>query len=226
VYDDFLFPGVVREHWQMEGPDRIALMGVLARVRPKGALEVGVYYGGSLSLTSQFAQHIIAIDIDPAVRERVKVPANAELMIGNSLDMIPRALERFKKLNLPLEYVLIDADHSKEGVRRDINLVLEYKPERPMLILAHDSGNPDCRAGILAAKWQSNPYVHYVQCDFVPGQIIEHEVHDGRATVWGGFALAYLNPQPRASELVVSQGSITMVRGLQFLGRDLSLING
>ena len=204
--------------------ERIALTGVLARVRPRGALEVGVYYGGSLSLATQFCEHLIAIDIDPAVRGRFPVPENAQLLIGDSSIMIPRALSRFEELGLPLQYVLIDADHSAEGVRRDLNLVLQYRPRTPMVILAHDSGNPGCRAGILAADWNANPHVHFVQCDFVPGQIIEHSIHDGRGEVWGGLALAYLDPKPRSQDTVVAQGAATTVRGAQFLAQDLSRI--
>jgi hypothetical protein len=159
------------------------------------------------------------------VRERFPIPDNVELMIGNSLELIPRALTRFKQLGIPLEYVLIDADHSAEGVRRDLNLVLAYRPSRPMVILAHDSGNENCRKGILAADWNSNPHLHFVQCDFVPGQIIEHTVQNGKGEVWGGLALAYLDPRPRAGDAVVSQGAATMVRVAQFAARDLSVMD-
>jgi cephalosporin hydroxylase len=225
LYEELLFPGVIRENWQMMECERIALTGVLARVRPRGALEIGVYYGGSLSLAAQFCQRILAIDIDPAVRDRFTLPPNAELWIGDSRELIPHALADFQKREIPLEYVLIDAQHSSEGVRRDVNLVLQYRPVTPMVILIHDSGNADCRAGILSADWKSNPHVRVVQCDFVPGQIIEHSIRNGRGEVWGGLALAYLDPQPRTGEIVVSQGSATTVRGAQFLADDLSLLS-
>jgi hypothetical protein len=224
LYQDLLFPGVIRENWQMMECERIALTGVLARTRPRAALEVGVYYGGSLSLAAQFCQSIIAIDIDPAVRDRLELPRNVELLIGNSREMIPKALARLEELRLPLQYVLIDAEHSPEGVRRDINLVLKYLPRTPMLMLIHDSGNAGCRAGILAADWNSNPRVHFVQCDFVPGQIIEHSIRDGRGEVWGGLALAYFDPRPRSGNIVVSEGSATMVRAAQVVAQDLSLL--
>ena len=224
MYEELLFPGVIRDNWQMMECERIALTGVLARVRPQGALEIGVYYGGSLSLAAQFCQRILAIDIDPAVRDRFTLPPNAELWIGDSRELIPHALADFQKRQIPLEYVLIDAQHSSEGVRRDVNLVLRYRPVAPMVILIHDSGNADCRAGILRADWKSNPYVRVVQCDFVPGQIIEHSIRNGRGEVWGGLALAYLDPQPRTGELVVAQGAATTVRGAQFLANDLSLL--
>jgi len=223
-FQDLLFPGVIRENWQMLECERIALTGVLARIRPHVGLEVGVYYGGSLSLAAQFCQSIIAIDIDPAVRDRLQLPRNVELLIGNSRDMIPKALARLEELSVPLQYVLIDAEHSTEGVCRDINLVLKYLPSTPMVMLIHDSGNPECRAGILAANWNANSRVHFVQCDFVPGQIVEHSIKDGRGEVWGGLALAYFDPRPRSGDVVVSEGSATMVRAAQFVAQDLSLL--
>jgi hypothetical protein len=226
LYEELLFPGVIRDNWQMMECERIALTGVLARVRPRGALEIGVYYGGSLSLATQFCQRIVAIDIDPAVENRFVLPKNAELWIGPSHELIPRALDDFRRRGMPLEYVLIDAEHSTDGVRRDINLVLQYHPIAPMVLLIHDSGNPGCRAGILSAAWKANPYVHSVQCDFVPGQIIEHAIKDGRGEVWGGLALAYLDAKPRSGDLILSQGAATTVRGAQFLAKDLSVMNG
>ena len=222
--DACLFPGLIRDNWQMMDCERIALTGVLARLRPQAALEIGVYYGGSLLLATQFAKHVIAIDIDPAVTTRFHRPPNAELLVGNSREMIPRALSRLEAMRLPLQYVLIDADHSAEGVRRDIGLVLQYRPRTPMVILVHDSGNERCRAGILNADWNSNPHVHYVQCDFVPGQIVEHSIRNGRAEVWGGLALAYLDPRARSGGVVLSQGAATMVRAAQFVAKDLSLL--
>lgn len=224
MYDEILFPGVLRENWQMMECERIALTGLLARVLPQGALEIGVYYGGSLSLAAQFCKHIIAIDIEPAVRNRFALPRNAELWVGSSQEMIPRALAQFQKQGIPLEYVLIDAEHSQQGVSRDINLILQYRPAKPMFIVIHDSGNAQCRAGILGANWKSNPHVRVVQCDFVPGQIIEHSIRDGRGEVWGGLALAYLDPQPQSGEPVISQGARTMIEGAQLVARDLSIL--
>lgn len=73
--DDILFPGVRKDNWQTVDCERIALTGVLARLRPRLSLEVGVYHGGSLSLTAQFADRAIAID--PAVPIRFEVPGRA-----------------------------------------------------------------------------------------------------------------------------------------------------
>lgn len=213
-FEDVLFPSVARENWQMMQWERIAITGVLSRIRPSVALEIGVYYGGSLSLTSQFANKIIAIDIDPAVPSRFDTPPNAEIRIGDSNVLIPQVLDELRASGESLHFVLIDADHSSQGIKRDIESVLKYQPTEPMIILMHDSGNPECRKGILAADWQANEFVHMVDCDFIPGQIIEHAVVDGRGEVWGGFAIAYLNGNRRAGPLHVGQGARTSIECL------------
>ena len=128
--------------------ERIALTGILARLHPKLALEVGVYYGGSMSLLSQYSEHVIGIDIDPSVTSRFTTPPNAELRIGDSRKVIPQLLTEVADAGRQLEFVLIDGDHSGYGVKRDIELLLQYAPVVPMVVLVHDSGNPECRLGI------------------------------------------------------------------------------
>lgn len=214
---DLLFPGVATENWQMMPWEQIALTGLLARIRPSVALEIGVYYGGSLSLTSQFVGKSYAIDIDPDVRKRFAKPDNVELIIGDSAIEIPAVLNRIEKANEALEFVLIDADHSSAGVQRDINLILQYTPKRPMIILMHDSGNPDCRSGIRSVNWSGSPYVQSVDLDFVPGQIIEHTVASGKPECWGGFAIAYLGPEVRSHDLVVQASAETSVSAIHRL---------
>ncbi len=224
MFDDIIFPNVISENWQMMPWERIALTGLLSRMKPKGALEVGVYYGGSLSLTSQYVEKIIGIDIDEAVRDRFVPASNVELWIGDSIDLIPRALAQFTAQGLPLNFVMIDADHSAAGVRRDIELVLDYTPVEPMLIVMHDSGNPDTRNGILSANWAKNPHLHSMECDFVPGQIIEHAVTAERGEIWGGLAVAYLDPTPRVGEPRISQSAYTSIRSLHHCAPNLKIL--
>ena len=200
--------------------EKVALTGILSRLKPKVALEIGVYYGGSLSLTCQYAERIYAIDIDPAVLSRFSVPPNAQLEVGDSSVVIKRILDEIRHIGAPLNFVLIDADHSEEGVRRDIEEVLKYVPSEPMVIMMHDSGNIPTRAGIRSANWSMNPHVEFVDLDFVPGQIIEHSVQDGKGEVWGGFALAYLNPQLIFANTVILESAKTSVTAINEICRS------
>ena len=224
IVNDLLFPGVTQENWQMMPWEKIALTGVLSRIRPKGAIEVGVYYGGSLSLTAPYCDEIVAIDIDPAVHDRFRKPENAEIWITPSDQGIPAAFAHFSSKGVPVNYVLIDGDHSTAGVVRDIELVLAQRPTEPMVVLMHDSGNPDTRAGILAVDWAKNPYLQFVDLDFVPGQIIEHAVVDGKGEIWGGIALALLTPTLRAGEPFIQQSARSSIRSLHYCSDKLDTI--
>lgn len=213
-------------HWQMLLAERMALTGLLARLRPRNALEIGTYHGGSLSLIAEFAERVWAVDIDPEVPTRFAVPANADLRIGPADGLVAGIMDELAARGVALNFILIDADHSTDGVRRDIETVIGRfsSPKEPCFIAIHDSGNPACRQGILQADWASCPFVHAVELDFVPGQIIEHAVGPDRGEVWGGLALAYLTPTPRLQDLTIQASSRTSVAALQRCAADLSLL--
>lgn len=216
MFNDILFPDVILNNWQMMPSERIALTGLLSRIRPKGAIEIGIYYGGSLSLAAPFCEKIVAIDIDPAVHGRFPKPENAEIWIEPSVHSVPRAFAYFDKLGIPVNYVLIDADHSFEGVQRDIGLVLDYVPKGPLFVAMHDSGNSETRRGMMAIDWARSPYLRFVDLDFVPAQIIEHTVTENGAEIWGGLALAYFEPTPREGAPAIGRSADTTNRCLQY----------
>ena len=198
----------------------------LSRLRPHRALEVGVYYGGSLSLIAQFCDRVWALDIDPEVANRFPIPANVDLRIGEPTRLLADTLDELNAAGEALNFVLIDADHSAAGVRRDIETIIDRTapPREPMFIAVHDSGNAECRRGIGSASWASSPYVHSVELDFVPGQIIEHAIRDDRSEVWGGLALAYLSPRLRTGELLISASSAATVAAAQYCARNLRIL--
>src|SRR5581483_4486874 len=61
-WQDVLYPGCLRERWQMNDSERMALTALLARRRPRCAIEIGTYEAGSLSLLSQYADFVFSID--------------------------------------------------------------------------------------------------------------------------------------------------------------------
>src|SRR5262249_37847793 len=103
-----------------------------------------------------------------------------------------------------LGFVLIDGDHTAQGVMTDVNLVLKHVPKRPVYIVLHDSFNPGCRQGMLAAGWKDCPYVHYFNVDFVGG-IFFPEKGNTRPSMWGGLGLAVMLPEKRKGELKILQ---------------------
>ncbi|HUF08111.1 MAG TPA: class I SAM-dependent methyltransferase, partial [Rhodothermales bacterium] len=131
---------------------------------------------------------------------------NVEFMTGDSTRLLPPLLERISSNKESLGFVLIDGNHSTEGVRADVNAVLKYEPIRPVYVVFHDSFHPSCRQGILSADWHLCPYVHYVEVDFIPG-VYHYEAFDTARprSMHGGLCLALMLPQERTDELVIHQ---------------------
>src|SRR5262245_30703613 len=139
MLDEVLYPNVPTTNWQMLTSERMALTGLLARLRPRHALEVGVYHGGSLSVSAQFCEKVWALDIDPEVPTRFPVPSNVDLRIGDAGGLLASLLDELDAAAVALNFVLIDADHTEVGVQRDIETVIRRpaRPREPMFIVMH-----------------------------------------------------------------------------------------
>jgi glycosyltransferase involved in cell wall biosynthesis len=199
---ELLYPACLTSDWQMNDSERLGMTAVLHRLKPVCAIEVGTYKGGSLSLLAQYAKAVFSIDIDPTIPAKFAHFENVSFFTGPSGDVLPALLQELDAADLPVEFVLIDGDHSAAGVRRDIEIMLDYVPKRPLVLMLHDGFNPACRQGMLSAEWARSPHVHWVDLDFIPGRLVEHG-GGGDGGMWGGLALALLAPARRAGSLVV-----------------------
>jgi hypothetical protein len=187
--------------------EKYAFASLLDAAQPKVAIEIGTYRGGSLQVIAQRAEKVYSLDTDATLKERLG-PAfpNVEFLAGDSRAVLPDLLNRISARREELGFVLIDGDHSTEGVRHDINAVLRYTPLRPVFIIFHDSFHPPCRQGIVTADWAGCDHVDYVEVDFIPG-VYHHEAFDTAAprTMYGGLALAIMRPERRAGPLTIHQ---------------------
>ena len=206
--DQALYPQCLHECWQMSHSERMTLWALLQHVKPRCAVEVGTYRGGSLSLIAQHSQVVFSIDIEP-MSASVRVFPNVSFLTGPSEELLPTLLDELSQQELDPQLILVDADHSREGVARDLDIVLKHSTRVPMWIVMHDSMNPGCRAGMLAADWAANPQIHFVDLDFVPGRLIEHG-GGGTGDLWGGLGLACMLPHDRQGPLTVGQSSQQM----------------
>ena len=220
---EVLYPHCLCDHWQMNDSERLAMTAILARHKPRCSVEVGTYKGGSLSLISQFSEWVFSIDIDPTIPEQFKNFGNVSFLTGQSAVVLPLLMEEMNRVGDPIDFILIDGDHTAEGVQRDIECVLHYRPRKPMFVVLHDSFNPTCRKGILAVDWGLSPYVHWVDVDFVPGRIVEHG-GGGDGEAWGGLAVAYVLPAQRSFALNTLTSANNMF--LRLTAEPASLING
>jgi hypothetical protein len=193
-------------YWMMAPAEQVALAFLLAQLRPKIAIEIGTRFGGSLQVMSRYCDRVYSIDIDPDVQTRLgsKFP-NVELLIGPSNHKLPPLLEYLQQEGAPLGFALVDGDHSANGVRQDIDHLLQFRPSVPLYIVMHDSFNPECRRGLREAKWSSNPHVHVVELDFVPG--IVNPAPAFRGQLWGGLALGVLLPEERTGRFEITARS-------------------
>lgn len=185
--------------WQMSLAEKFILNALLDYAKPDVAIEVGTYEGGSLQVISKYARKVYALDIDPHIEDKLKSQfSNVEFIIGDSSQTLPKLVEQINAAGERVGFVLIDGEHSMEGVRRDINSVLKLIPKGEIIIVMHDSFNPDCREGIKTADWSSCKYLDFLKVDYVSGTFFAEPFFpvDGR-TMWGGFAVGCLTPKPR-----------------------------
>ncbi|MCB0323898.1 MAG: class I SAM-dependent methyltransferase [Bdellovibrionales bacterium] len=193
--------------WQMTRCERFAFWSLLQHHKPSVSIEVGTWNGGSLQVLSRYSEKVYSLDIRPKSRDLLQDKfSNVEFLVGSSHELLGPLLQEISRKGEQLGFVLIDGDHSAAGVRTDINSLLKYRPVCPLLIVCHDSFNPECRRGMVSAEWQSSPYVHYVELDFVPGVFHEfaYDTAEPRS-MWGGFAVVQMLPEPRAGELVIGE---------------------
>jgi hypothetical protein len=172
---------------------------------------------------SRYCDWVYSIDIDPDVPTRLggKFP-NVELLVGSSDQKLPPLLDRLQREKAPLAFALVDGDHSPDGVRKDIDHLLQFRPSVPFYIVMHDSFNPGCRDGLRRAQWSSNPHVHAVELDFVPG--IVNPAPAFRDQLWGGLALGVLLPEERTGRFEItakSEQTLKAVIRAQALNRSL-----
>lgn len=193
--------------WSMTSCERLAMIRLLDTLRPAVSLEIGTYRGGSLQALSQFSKRVVSVDIDPMVATRLQSRfPNVSFRTGDSTSLLPEVVAELNAAADPVGFVLIDGDHSTEAVRRDIGAVLQLRPRTRVVVILHDSFNPDCRAGMRTAAWADCPNCHWVELDFVPG-VFQYEAigHVSARSMWAGFGCAVLEPFPRTGPLVVEE---------------------
>lgn len=201
--EEALFNDYYLEEWCMTEAERCTLIMLLNKIRPECSIEIGTYRGGSLSALSRFSKKVYALDIDPGCSKRLGEKfGNVEFITGPSQETLPPLLEQLLQTGVGLEFVLVDGDHSRNGIKRDIENLLAFRPNRTLYVIIHDSFNPECRQGMLEADWAGSPYVHFVEIDFVPGHFPSHP--DYYRQMWCGFALVLFFPKERKKLLKIN----------------------
>src|SRR4051794_29033477 len=175
--------------WQMSFGERAALEGLLAQVRPSLAIEIGTAEGGSLERVAEYSGEVHAFDLnfDLMPSERKDALTNVALHAGDSHVLLPELLDQLAAEDRNVDFVLVDGDHSSDGVKRDVEDLLNSHAVQRTVIVAHDAMNEVVRAGLETVRYDAFPKVAYVELDLVAGYMFREPAL--RHELWGGLGL-------------------------------------
>ena len=172
--------------WQMGYGERSALEGLLSQRKPALALEIGTAAGGSLRRIAHHSGEVHSLDLDEPAPE-LRELANVTFHAGDSHVLLSETLAAFAEQDRVVDFVLVDGDHSTDGVRRDLEDLLDSPATGNTMIVIHDTMNDVVRAGLEAVGFEAWPKVAYVELDFVPGYMFREPTllgEGGAASGW------------------------------------------
>jgi hypothetical protein len=191
--------------WQMSFGERAALEGILTQLKPALSLEIGTAEGGSLERIAAHSGEVHSFDLVPPQLSDAEA-GHVNLHTGDSHELLPVVLARFADEQRNVDFVLIDGDHSAEGVRRDVEDLLNSSAIGNTAMLVHDTTNEMVRAGLDAIHYAAWPKVAHVNLDFVPGYIFSEERL--RHELWGGLGVIIVD----SSRLAYTAGPVVQER--------------
>jgi hypothetical protein len=117
--------------------------------------------------------------IEPMLWSRLS--NRCRLFEGPSPDILPEVVNQ---ISTPFDFVLIDANHTYDAVRRDIAAVLAYLANQAYLLF-HDANYPDVRRAIDESVVA---FAELTDCGLVS---VEPTVlyENGQSTTWAGLRL-------------------------------------
>src|SRR4051794_18228658 len=107
--------------WQMSSAEQAAIEGLLCRLRPRLAIEIGTAEGAGARCIAAHAEELHCFDLGAPSLE---LPDNVTMHVGDSHELLPQFLERMAAEGRNVDFVVVDGDHSASGVRRDIEDLL------------------------------------------------------------------------------------------------------
>jgi hypothetical protein len=176
--------------WQMSFGERAALEGVLSALSPRLAIEIGTAEGGSLRCLAAHSQEVHAFDLSFGLLDREIDDERLDNVVfhaGDSHVLLGEVLREIAREGRRVDFVLVDGDHSPEGVKRDIEDLLSAEAVADTVILVHDTMNELVRSGLERVAYEEFPGVGYVELDFVPGYMFREP--SLRHELWGGLGL-------------------------------------
>lgn len=194
-------PAFAAQPWQMSYGERLAFEGIISQVRPRLAVEIGTAQGGSLRRIAAHCDEVHSFDLVPPPDDVARME-NVSFHTGDSHQLVNDYMAQAAADGRSIDFVLIDGDHSADGVRQDIVDVLGSDAVTRAVIVLHDTFNPEVRTGIAAARVAEHKKVALFEPDLVPGYLARREPY--RLQMWGGLGVIVVDADHRraAPEMV------------------------
>jgi hypothetical protein len=174
----------------MSRAERLLLFTLAFTLRPRRYLEVGLYQGGSALIVSAAMDaldhpgRVVSIDPDPKMHPDhwQRISHRATIITGASPNALPAAESaaggRF-------DFVLIDGDHTREGVLRDTVGVMGHVTEGAY-ILCHDGLNAGVARGL--QEFLTGQGARVIDCGLLTREVTFLAEGTQQAR-WGGLRL-------------------------------------
>lgn len=199
--------------WQMSYAERMAMFYLFDKMKKLDtAIEIGSCQGGFLKELSKRFKKVYSCDITHVEIKNKDSYNNVVWIEGNSQQTVPDLIQTLNNNDEDLNFVLIDGNHAYHAVKIDIENIIKYNPKSETIIMIHDSWYHQSRDAISMARWNDNKYIHYVEKDFVGGDLF-NSPSEGLIGV-GGLAMAYMNTQIREGVIEIKQTQDFMYRTL------------
>lgn len=137
--------GSIQIDTEMSPGEQASLAGVLAMVKPATAVEIGTYTGGSLARIAAMSGHVHTFDLVSHVDSHL---SNVHYHLGDSAVTVPQVLAELHNAGTPVDFVLVDGDHSRAGAYRDAVTVFDSPATADAVILFHDIANEAVRGAV------------------------------------------------------------------------------
>jgi len=183
----FALPVIEDHRWWMQAGERFAIEGLLSQLRPRLAVEVGTFEGGSLRRIALHAERVHAFDLDPRVGELAPHFPNVTFHIGDSAELLPATLAELERRGQHVDFALVDGAHTREAVRGDARALLESGACRQTVIVFHDSAHAGVRAALEDLALPDHAKVAVALLDLVPGLLVA--AHEDESLVGQGYDL-------------------------------------
>lgn len=191
----------------------LLLMELVASAKPKTVLEIGTANGGTLFLLARSAPsdaHLISLDLPagefgggyspiriPLYKSFARKAQRVSLIRGNS-----HAAESFQRVKSllngnRLDFLLIDGDHTYDGVRQDFEL---YAPlvRQGGIVALHDVAKHPAGHNCDVDRFWAELKAKYRTCEFI----------ENSAQGWAGIGVVFLDSQvtPHNLDAGLNQG--------------------